>query len=486
MKPKKIPNFSELFNGCSDVKLNNHSFGDSNAEHKITMIYCETLVDGKDINQIVLPALEKMASKKDSSFLAQLNESHLLNISQLNDDDHSKLVDEVFDGRILLYLENEKTLFSLDMANFPKRNPEESNLEVTTMGAKDSFTEDLRTNVALIRKRLRTNTLSYEEFVIGTRSRTKVGLLFLKDLTKPEILAEVRKRLKGIDAESPTQSMLKEAISDHTFSLFPLTDTTQRPELVVGCLLNSRLVVMMDGLPSATIGPIGLMELMKSAEDSYYPFFMVAIQRLMRMTAMVIALLTPGAWIAVTSYHPEQLPVPILATISMGRYGIPYSSAFETFLMQFMFELFREAGLRLPKAVGQTVAVVGGIMVGDAAINAGLTTAGILVVTAVSAVASFTLVNPALTNSVTLLKFIIMTFSAVFGFFGFFLSLFGICLYLTNLKSFGVPYLSPVSPFNSREVISAMLSKPSIFDDDKPSRITKSKQTKGGRERSDH
>jgi len=478
-------NFSELFAGCNDVQIKKHSFGEPEAEQTVKMIFCEMLVDGKDINQIVLPALEKMANSKNSSFSAQLSNSNLLNISQLKNDTRSKFVDEVFDGKILLYLENKNDLFSLDMANFPNRTPEESNLEVTTMGAKDSFTEDLRTNVALIRKRLRTNTLSYEEFVIGTRSRTKVGLLFLKDLTKPEILTEVRKRLKSIDKEAPTQAMLKEAISDHTISIFPVTDTTQRPELVMGCLLNSRFVILMDGLPSATIGPVGLFEVLKSAEDSYYPFYIVTIQRLLRFVAFIIALLIPGAWISATSFHPEQLPVPLLATISMGRYGIPYSSAFETFLMQFMFELFREAGLRLPKAVGQTVAVVGGIMVGDAAIRAGLTSPSILVITAVSAVASFTLVNPALTYSVTLLKFFIMIFSSFFGFFGFFLSIFSICIYLTNLKSFGVPYLAPVSPVNPHEILTAMFSKPSKYDDEKPSRITKIKALSRRRETGD-
>ncbi|WEG12128.1 spore germination protein [Pullulanibacillus sp. KACC 23026] len=486
MKPIETPNFSKLFKGCHDVKVNTHSFGDSIAENKIIMIYCETLVDGKDINQIVLPALEKMAIKKKASVSIQLNESNLLNIRQLESSDCSKLVDEVFDGKIVFYIERDRNLFSLDMAAFPNRTPEESNEEVTIVGAKDSFTEDLRTNLALIRKRLRTNTLYYEEFVIGSRSRTKVGLLYLEDLINPEILKEVRKRLKGINREALTHAMLKEAISDRTFSIFPVTDTTQRPELAMGCLINSRFVILMDGVPSATVGPTGFMELIKSAEDSYFPFFIVSLQRFLRTIAFIVALLIPGAWIALTSFHPEQLPVPLLATISMGRYGIPYSSAFETFLMQIMFELFREAGLRLPKAVGQTVAVVGGIMIGDAAISAGLTSPGILVVTAVSAVASFTLINPTLTYSVTLLKFIIMIFSSFFGFFGFFLSIFGICIYVTNMKSFGVPYLSPVSPLNPRELISAMFSKPSIYDDEKPSRITKSNSINRKRGKNDN
>ncbi|WP_400243781.1 spore germination protein [Niallia sp. JL1B1071] len=485
MKVIQAFNFSELFKGCSDVKIKKHSFGDSKAEHELKMIYCEMLVDGKDINQIILPALELMANKH-VSLSAPLRDSNLLNISQLNLDFDSKLVDEVFDGKILLYLEKENSLFSLDMATFPNRNPEESSLEVTTIGARDSFTEDLHTNVALIRKRLRTNSLLYEEFVIGKRSRTKVGLLFFKDLTKTEIVNKVRKRIDNIDKEAPTQAMLKEAISDRTLNLFPVTDTTQRPDLTVTNLLNSRFVLLMDGYPSAIVGPVGLMEVLKSAEDAYFPFYIVALQRVLRLIALGISLLIPGAWIAATSFHPEQLPAPLLATISMGRFGIPYSSAFETFLMQVMFELFREAGLRLPKAVGQTVAVVGGIMIGDAAIRAGLTSPSILVVTAVSAVASFTLVNPSLTNSVTLMKFIIMIFSSIFGFFGFFLSFFGICIYITNLKSFGVPYLEPLAPINHREIIAAMLAKPTKFDDEKPSIITKSKAMKKKGERGEN
>lgn len=475
MKRMTTLTLEELFDGCADITIKTYTFGEPRARYTVTMAYCSVLVDRKDINQFVLPSLEQMAWKRKPSLSSQLEHSNLLNITPLHDSSSSQVVKEVFRGQLLLYLDSDKALFTLDIANPPNRKPEESTMEVTVKGAKDSFTEDLRTNVGLLRKRLPTNTLCYEVFEIGTRSRTKLGLLYLKDLAKPEIIEEVRTRVQKIDREAPTLAMVEEAISDRTFSLFPLIDSTQRPDLAVGSLLNSRFVILMDGMPTAIIAPVSLTELFKSAEDSYFPFFISACQRAVRFAGIVIALLLPGFWIAITSFHPEQLPMLFLATVAMGRYGIPYSNTFETFLMQFMFELFREAGLRLPKAVGQTVAVVGGLMVGDAAIRAGLTSPSMLVVTAVSAVASFTLINPSLTNSVTITKFLIMIFSSIFGLFGFFLSAFGLCIYLTSLESFGVPYLTPFAPINIRELISAMLSKPSTYDDDKPSLITQSK-----------
>ncbi|MFD1676234.1 spore germination protein [Alicyclobacillus fodiniaquatilis] len=466
----------EIFKGCADVTVKTHTFGEARASHKVTMVYCEVLVNIRDINQYVLPALAFMAKTRKPLMASEFEDANLLNMTQLRVQSPSEVIDTVFDGKLLLRLNSDHELFMLDIANPPNRQPEESSMEVTVKGAKDAFTEDLRTNVGLIRKRLRTNSLSYEEYKIGNRSPTKIGLLFLNDLAQPEIIEEARKRLQKIDAEVPTLSMIEEVMSDRKFSLFPLVDSTQRPELAVGCLLNSRFVILMEGMPLAIIAPISLTELIKSAEDAYFPFFIVTCQRAIRIAGILIALFLPGFWIAITSYHPEQLPMLFLATVAMGRYGIPYSNTFETFLMQFMFELFREAGLRLPKAVGQTVAVVGGLMVGDAAIRAGLTSPSMLVVTAVSAVASFTLINPSLTNAVTIVKFLVMILASTFGLFGFFLSAFGLCIYLTSLESFGVPYLTPLAPLNVRELISAILSKSSTFDDDKPSLITKSKR----------
>lgn len=464
----------ELFIGCADVTVKTHRFGEARGSFSITMVYCDVLVDTKDINQIILPALARMAEKK-SSIVAQFSDANMLNITPLHVQSPSEIVKTVFAGQLLLSVNSEHELFMLDIANPPNRKPEESSMEVTIKGAKDAFTEDLRTNVGLIRKRLRTNSLSFEEFTIGTRSLTKVGLLFLSDLVQPEIIEEARTRLKKINIEAPTLSTVEEAVSDRTFSLFPLIDSTQRPELAVGALLNSRFLILMEGIPSALIAPISLTELLKSAEDAYFPFYIVASQRAIRIAALMVAIFLPGFWIAVTTFHPDQLPMLFLATVAMGRYGIPYSNTFESFLMQLMFELFREAGLRLPKAVGQTVAVVGGLMVGDAAIRAGLTSPSMLVITAVSAVASFTLINPSLTNSVTIMKFVVMIFASFFGLFGFFLCAFGLCIFLVSLESFGVPYLTPLAPLNPRELISALLSKPSTYDDDKPSLVTKSK-----------
>jgi hypothetical protein len=464
-----------LFDGCADVIVQTYTFGEHRVSSTISMAYSDVLVDKKDVNLVVLPALENMASKNVPMSAQLSGRSTLLNSVPLRISDSTQVAQAVFNGQLVLYLENTNSFFTLNIANPPQRKPEESTMEVTVKGAKDGFTEDLRTNVGLIRKRLRSSSLSYEEFEIGTRARTKVGLLFLKDLAKPEIIEEARKRIRKLNREAPTLAMVEEAISDRTFSLFPLIDSTQRPDLVTACLLNSRFVILMDGVPLAIVAPVSLTELLKSAEDSYFPFYIVACQRALRIAAILISLFLPGFWIAITSYHPDQLPMLFLATVSMGRYGIPYSNTFETFLMQLMFELFREAGIRLPKAVGQTVAVVGGLMVGDAAIRAGLTSPSMLVVTAVSAVASFTLINPSLTNAVTILKFVVMIFSSIFGLFGFFLSAFGLLVYLTSLESFGIPYLVPLAPLHARELLSAMFSKPSVYDDDKPSLITQSK-----------
>jgi len=192
----------------------------------------------------------------------------------------------------------------------------------------------------------------------------------------------------------------------------------------------------------------------------HLPFYYVSVERILRIAGLIVALFFPGFWVAISAFNLDQIPFPLLATIVISRLGLPLSGPLDMFLMIGLFELFREAGMRLPKAVGQTVAVVGGLIVGDAAISAGITGPTTLVVSAMTAVSTFTLVNQSLSGSVTLIRFFVLTLSCLFGMLGFFLSLFLLVVYLSSLTSFGMPYLAPLSPIRFREVPFSLLSLP--------------------------
>jgi len=449
--PQKL---EELFHNCADVKIEEYALGDDRERQPVYLIYCTGLTETMQVNRFVLPRLGAVLS--DSNPAVDLDKK--LELIRL--DDEQDIVSHVFSGQMLVYIAQTKVLYSMDLAMPPRRQPSESNTEVSIKGPKDGFVEEVGCNVALIRKRLPTKSLCYEQFRVGKRSNSKVALLYIQDIASADIIDEVRKRLKKIEIDAILgSSQLEKMIADYSGSLFPLLDFTGRPDYAADCLIHGRFVVIADGSPNAIIGPANLTLLLKSPEDAYFPFYYASLGILLRLVGLVLSLLLPGFWTALSAFNVEQIPYPLVATISLSRIGLPLPGPLEAVMMITMFELFREAGERLPKAVGQTVAVVGGIVVGDAAIRAGLASTTLLVVSAVTAVSSFTLVNQSLVGSVSLIRYFVLICSSVLGMYGFMLSTIAIIVYLSRLESFGVPYLAPLSPITWKDFMSAITRK---------------------------
>lgn len=455
-----------MFASSADVIIKSFPTKEVNAI-PVLLIYSEGMVNSKLLTQYVLPDLEeKLEHYEDWAPLArELDKS--MEWSKIND--HADVVNLLFEGRMLLFFLTEKCFYSIDIAARPNRPPAESNTEVAIKGARDAFTEDIITNVALVRKRLRTTTLHNETMNIGDRSQTRVALLYISDVIRPEVVNEAKERLKGIKVDAlVTSGQLEEALSDSTLTLFPLMDYIGRPDFVVECLLRGRFVILVDGSPMALIAPCNLLELLKTPEDSYFPYYFVIFERLLRLLGLFLAIILPGFWIALTCYNMDQLPFLLLATVTVSRFGLPLSSPMEILLMLGMFELFREAGIRLPKAVGQTLAVLGGLIIGDAAIRAGLTSPTMLVVSATTAVATFTLVNQTLSGTVSIIRLYVIIWSSLLGMLGFFIGILSLIAYLSVLESFGLPYLAPLAPLTVKDLLSSLLKKPWAFNKKRP------------------
>lgn len=427
-------------------------------QFKAILIYCTGLVDLMQINEAVLPQLNYLLLQSEE-INDSFAESPLLQLQIINKE--QELLHHLFEGNMIIIFEKQQQLFSVDVADIPGRKPEESNTEVSIKGPRDGFTEELSTNIALIRKRLKTPSLYNEQFRVGRRSQTKVSLLYLFDVARPEVIDEVRKRIMKLDIDGLlSNEQLEEGLSDYSHSLFPLFDYIGRPDHVCASLLRGRFAILIEGSPMAIMAPINLTALLKSPEDMHMPFYYVALERFFRLIGITISIFAPGLWVALTTYDMDQLPFQLLATVSNARIGLPLSSPMEAFLILGLFEIFREAGVRLPKAVGETVAVVGGLIVGDAAIRAGLTSPTMLFVAAITAVATFTLVNQSLSGTVSVFRLFILVCSSVLGMYGFCIALLSLITYLSRLESFGLPYLAPLSPLSLRDLLSALLIKP--------------------------
>ncbi len=435
-----------LFQKSSDLKIV--------STRSVTYLYCEGMIDTTQYNEYI----NKIIGFLEDEYSEESKE-HLPPIELVKNIED--IINRVFSGSLILY-KVQKTHFSVvDISKIPSRQPEESKTEISLKGPRDGFTEELQVNIALIRKRIKTETLHNESFEVGSLSKTKISLLYLTNKIQKGTLKEIQNRLETLETESILSSgQLEQWISDRTFSLFPHFDYITRPDFAIECLLRGRFILIVDGSPSVLIGPINLFALFKSPEDVHFPYYIVSFQRLIRLLGLVISIFTPGFYMAITNVNLDQLPFSLLATISVSREGLPFSLPLETFFILILFEILREAGIRMPSAVGQTVSIVGGLIIGDAAIRAGLVSPTLLVVIALSAVSTYTLVNQSLTGTVTILRIYSLLISLFLGVYGFILSFLSIVIYLAQLESFRLSYLEPVSSLNFREYLSAFLTNP--------------------------
>ncbi|SEG43527.1 spore germination protein [Paenibacillus sp. UNC499MF] len=439
----------QLFNQSDDIVLLTHTFGDQDSNSaEVLLLYSEGAINGQLIGELVLPALE-MAFDKDRGFrMSGAALSSCLPLLPFHGLTTAETISEnLFEGKLLLVFPGLHAAFLMNIGGLPQRSPEESNTELSIKGPRDGFVETLSTNTALIRKRIRSHTLCCEKFVIGKRTRTKVALMYVRDILSPELLVEARSRLESIDVDGIFSiSQIEELVTDQKFSLMPLMDYTGRPDFAVSALLNGRFVLLVDGNPMVLIAPSTMAMQIKSPEDLHTNFYYTSFSRLVRILSIFLCVLLPGFWVSLAAFHQDQVPFRLLATITIARLGLPFSGQFELLILLILLEVFREAGIRLPSAIGQVLTVVGGLIIGDAAIRAGLVSPSVVVVGAITAVSNATLVNQNLSSAVSLVRFFLFFLSCILGMFGLIMGLILVTVYLSRLRSFGVPYLSPFSP----------------------------------------
>ncbi|GGB47535.1 spore germination protein [Lentibacillus populi] len=475
---EQIDYFLELFQYSLDINVKEHRLVNDTDSEQIIIVYCEALADTDLLTKSILPDLQRIYFLHGRRAIERKNEAESVQWNKKDSAVSEQIRKKVFDGFTAIAIG--KTIYFFNTANPPKRTPEESITEVSLKGPRDGFIEDINSNIGLVRKRLKTNSLVTKSFTIGKRSNTKVNLVYLTDIQNDEKINEVTKRLNNVDIDIlNSDNQLIELLGDSKYSLFPLMESISRPDGVVSCLMRGRFAIFIDNNPNVIIGPANLGLLLNSSEDAHISYYYVTLELFLRITGLILAIFLPAFWIALSAYNVDQIPFPLLATIGASRLGIPFNTTIEILLMLGLFELFREAGVRLPKAVGQTIAVVGGLIVGDAAIRAGMTSPTMLVISSITAVATFTLGNQSLFGTVTILRIFSILCASVLGMFGFFISLFFIVAYLAKLESFGIPYLSPISPFVKQDVLKSLFKLP-VTKENKRAKMLKTRDKDRG------
>lgn len=461
-----VDRIKSLFSQNPDVIVQSFTF----QKHDVSFISCEGMVNQQIINEVMYGRFYKFfETTRRRKMTAETVEKFLYvpDLKRLTTADD--LIKEVFIGKLVILIHDGQLLYSIDIAMRPQRQPEEPSTEISIKGPRDGFVEDIFTNVALVRKRLRTNSLALKNYELGRRTKTLVSLLYIEDIANKEIITEIDRRLNEIDIDgifSGTQ--LKEILSEKPYNIYPVFHYSGRPDFAVTSLLNGRFLLLVDGVQYVLIAPINVTFLLKTAEDSENTYFFNSFERIVRLTAIFIAVLLPGFWVALSSFHQNQIPIAFLGTLVESRRGVPLPAPLEALLMILLFEFFREAGLRLPAAIGSTLSVVGGIIIGDAAIRAGLASPIMIVVVATSSVATFTLVSMSLHGIVSMLRILVVIMSSFFGLFGFFTALFFIILSVTNVRSFGLSYFSLPENFSVKDALKSIIHLPETLYKTRP------------------
>ncbi|QYR22754.1 spore germination protein [Paenibacillus sp. sptzw28] len=341
------------------------------------------------------------------------------------------------------------------------RSVTEPSSQVVIRGPKDGFIESIATNVSLIRHRIKSPDLWLEPMIIGKVTRTAIAIMYMKGIANDQVVQEVKKRLNDIKIDGILESgNIEELIQDHPYSPFPTVFNTERPDAVVANLLEGRIAVLVDGTPFALILPVTFFMFFQSVEDYYQRFDIGITIRLLRYVSLFISLLGPSIYIAAITFHQEMIPTPLLISLAAQREGVPFPAFVEAFLMETSFEILREAGVRMPRAIGQAVSIVGALVLGQAAVQAGIISSAMVIVVAITGIASF--VTPAfnMAISVRLLRFLLMFFAASFGFYGIAIIMIVITAHLCSLRSFGIPYMAPLAPFIPADQKDAVLRLP--------------------------
>ncbi|MGG4394245.1 spore germination protein [Paenibacillus thiaminolyticus] len=465
---KNVQKVKETLGHSSDLIVREIWAG-GRSDRKVAILYMDGLTDSRMVQDFVVRAVTEndiIQNTQDSSaetdYFTALKE-YTLSISNLKEiTDYQELLNRLLSGDTIVLLDRCDRGLAAATAGGEERGVQAPEDQTVVRGPRDAFTENLRTNTALVRRKVKNPNLWVETKTMGTVSHTDVAVMYIKGTADDQVVEEVHRRLDGIQLAGILESgMIEELIEDRTLSPFPTMYNTERPDVVAAGLIEGRVAILVEGTPFVLLVPALFIQYFHAAED-YYQRTDFGLIRLLRMIAFFIALLGPSLYIAITTFHHEMLPTALMISIAAGREGVPFPAFFEALIMETTFEILREAGVRMPRAIGQAVSIVGALVIGQSAVEAGLVSPGMVIVVAITAISNFSFPAYNMGIAVRILRFPLMALAAVAGLYGIFIGLGLMLVHLCGLKSFGVPFMSPFAPYNRFDQKDALFRLPKI------------------------
>lgn len=448
-------NLKNTFQNSPDL----HFYELKRKKSPLLFIYLKNLVDFQTLNTTILPAILEFPEEE----VLQLEEViyKLPSTQSILTSEISEAINNLLDGHLLLFSPGAEKGILINIAKKVERGLEKAETESLVFGPKISFTESLNTNISIIRQNILSEDLCTEKLGVGKKNETEVRLVYLKEKADEEIVQSIKEKINSLDVDDILDtSVLAQLIEDNSYSIFPQYVQTELPDRVTYSVERGMVAVFVDRSPMVLLGPASLFNFFESTEDVYMRWNMGSFIRFLRYVTMFLSVILTPAYVAIITYHYEMIPSTLLVSLGESRSKVPFTPIFEALLLEVMIELLREAGARLPTKVGQTMGIVGGIVLGQAAVEAGFTSNILIIVVALSALGSFTAPSYLMGTAVRITRFPILILAGIWGGIGISFGLCFLLIHLIRLTSVGKPYLQPVYPLDFKNATNTILRVP--------------------------
>jgi len=461
---ENIKRIKDDFGDSSDLVIRHETLGEG-MQYSFAVIHIDGISNEKLVNDGIINKIVKINAEKETTLSLTDLENGLKSViavsSLKSQSSYTNLLSALLIGDTVVLLDHDSNFLVACTKMVQSRSISEPSTQTVIRGPKDSFTESLRTNTSLIRNRIQHPALRIESMKIGEVTRTDVEIMYIKGVVDEELLREVKHRLEAINADEILESSyIENYIQNDQKTIFPTMINSERPDAVVGNLLEGRVSIFIAGTPFVLILPATFTQFFQSPEDYYQSSYIGTFLRLLRYMSFWTALFAPGIFIAITSFHQAVVPTVLLVSLAAQREGVPLPAIVEALGMELIFEVLREAGIRMPRAVGQALSIVGALILGQAAVQAGFVSASMVIIVSITAIASFTIPYYNMSTAARILRFILLLAAAYIGLFGMLIGGLIILLHMCSLRSFGEPYFAPFAPFRIKSQKDTILVVP--------------------------
>jgi spore germination protein KA len=451
-----LKTLKKILGTSNDIIYREFSFG-SSMHINAAVIFLDGMAEKKTINDTIIKPLMydsrflNLESEIESGDINIVKRS-MISVGNVNKTTSmNEIIDGCLSGNAIFLLEGSGEALIINSKGFESRSIEEPKTEAVVRGPREGFCETITTNMSLLRRKIKNPNLTFETMKIGKQTRTSICVVYLKGVVNPKLIEEIKVRLNRINTDAVLESgYIEQFIEDAPYSIFPTVGNSEKPDTTAAKILEGRAAILVDGTPFALTIPMLFIEGFQNAEDYYSRPFFASLLRILRFIAFTISILAPSTYVVLSTFHQELIPTTLLFTMAAGREGVPFPAIMEAGLMIITFEILREAGVRLPRPVGQAVSIVGALVIGEAAVTAGLVGGLMVIVVALTAVSSF--VVPVFTDVGAILRIVFLILGGSLGIFGVGIGMLVVLVHIVSLRSFGIPYFAPMAPLSKEDL----------------------------------